>query len=511
MNLTEKLNKADDLFKFGSHEMAAELLSELLLEQPTNHSLMYKRGHCYYRLKDYKSALIEFNNAIDLYKKLSWYYGSRGSLFLAMNEAEKAIADYSSAISLDKSKGTYHHGLGRAYYKDKNYTAALESYRIAETLGVDISLWEAKANCLMFMKNLEDAIEVCNEQIEIDPTDYKAYLKKGVCLHYIGWKRMEQFIKSNKHYSLAEMILVGQDFLTESIAFLSMAIHLNNKSEAAYKYRGLSYNLLQDYRQALVDFESYIQTNPNDDFVNTIFRKIRSRVLNHSGLKPNDRVKYLTGSTVYTVKQIEFVSGKVILENDLNVEFECEDENKLQLVEENSEYLYYSIPDLPNESWSPVTGIPNILVSDHGRVKNIKGFNEKLIKIHKNSNGDCFVNIKLNKDEKNSYKSVAQLVAESFIPNPMNFKYVKHLNSNSTDNSVSNLSWTNEGAFPKTPTTEYFEEKKRREDPVSKSKKSRTSYEIDDPEFYYYSKGGSTNSLDWLDEETNGDWRWNID
>jgi hypothetical protein len=33
----------------------------------------------------------------------------------------------------------------------------------------------------------------------------------------------------------------------------------------------------------------------------------------------------------------------------------------------------------------------------------------------------------------------------------------------------------------------------------------------DDPEYYYYLKGGSTNSLDWLDEETNGDWRWNID
>ena len=145
MNLTEKLNKADQLFKFGSHEMAAELFSELLIDQPTNHSLMYKRGHCYYRLKDYKSALIDFNNAIDLYKKLDWYYGSRGSLHLAMNEAEKAIADYSSAITLDKSKGTYHHGLGRAYYKDKNYTAALESYKKAEALGVDVSLWEAKS------------------------------------------------------------------------------------------------------------------------------------------------------------------------------------------------------------------------------------------------------------------------------------------------------------------------------------------------------------------------------
>ena len=182
---------------------------------------------------------------------------------------------------------------------------------------------------------------------------------------------------------------------------------------------------MHDYRQVLVDFESYIQTNPNDDFVNTIFTKIRPRVLNHSGLKPNDRVKYLTGNTIYKVKQIEFASGKVILENDLNVEFECEDENKLQLVEENSEYLYYSIPDLPNESWSPMRGNETHLVSDFGRIKNIKGYQEKLNKIHRNSNGDCFVNIKQHKDEKNSYKSVTQLVAESFIPNPMNLMYVK--------------------------------------------------------------------------------------
>lgn len=50
----------------------------------------------------------------------------------------------------------------------------------------------------------------------------------------------------------------------------------------------------------------------------------------------------------------------------------------------------------------------------------------------------------LEKDGVKTEHNVAQLVAETFVPNPDNLPYVRHINGDKSDNRAVNLEWCNE-------------------------------------------------------------------
>lgn len=115
-----------------------------------------------------------------------------------------------------------------------------------------------------------------------------------------------------------------------------------------------------------------------------------------------------------------------------------------------------SILDLANEYWS---FIPNThclyQVSNLGRVKSLyrmDGFlptgiefvrSPKIIKQTKNRDGYLLVGIIFDHGKKTV--SVHKLIGISFIPNPLRYTELNHINSNKTDNRVENLQWCTRG------------------------------------------------------------------
>lgn len=67
--------------------------------------------------------------------------------------------------------------------------------------------------------------------------------------------------------------------------------------------------------------------------------------------------------------------------------------------------------------------------------------NGKEISQHKSNCGYMRVALSNNKERKNF--SVHRLVAETFIPNPLNKEQVNHIDGDKTNNAVWNLEWTN--------------------------------------------------------------------
>lgn len=92
-----------------------------------------------------------------------------------------------------------------------------------------------------------------------------------------------------------------------------------------------------------------------------------------------------------------------------------------------------------NEIWKPVPNFPNYEVSSLGRVRNVH--TGKLRKLYKGTTCKGYWNVGLYKDNKLYAKLVHRLVAEAFIPNPLDKKYVNHKDTDRENNSVENLEW----------------------------------------------------------------------
>jgi hypothetical protein len=99
------------------------------------------------------------------------------------------------------------------------------------------------------------------------------------------------------------------------------------------------------------------------------------------------------------------------------------------------------------EVWRPCPGFEEFYqVSDHGRVRRIKADDDTWVgRVLKPSTDKRwgYHHVSLWKNGKGYPRKVHRLVAQAFIPNPLNLPEVNHKKgTDKTNNRVSNLEWT---------------------------------------------------------------------
>lgn len=137
------------------------------------------------------------------------------------------------------------------------------------------------------------------------------------------------------------------------------------------------------------------------------------------------------------------------------------------------------------ELWKPVINYENDYeVSSTGFVRNVK--TDKLLgnnRINK-GRGSKFGYVRVNLKGRNFY--LHKLVAEAFIPNPLNKKYVDHLDGNSLNNKVSNLKWVTAKENNQNPITcerrKAFNDKRKQETIIRRKIKQKEK--ADRPKIY---------------------------
>ena len=92
--------------------------------------------------------------------------------------------------------------------------------------------------------------------------------------------------------------------------------------------------------------------------------------------------------------------------------------------------------------WKECEVCKNYEVSTYGEVRNKK--TGKILKQKLDKSNCLMVNLSMGARGKAKYYIVARLVAMAFVPNPMGYTWVRHIDGNTLNNEASNLEWVAE-------------------------------------------------------------------
>lgn len=87
----------------------------------------------------------------------------------------------------------------------------------------------------------------------------------------------------------------------------------------------------------------------------------------------------------------------------------------------------------------PIQNFPNYFVTKEGQIWSKK--NNLFLKPSINSNGYLIVNLYNDEYPKGITKLIHRLVAETYLPNPLNLPMINHKDENKQNNELSNLEW----------------------------------------------------------------------
>jgi len=96
---------------------------------PKNAEVYFNRGNAYFRMGKLKEAIADYDAAIGLYPKFAWAYSNRGLAYFDLGQLTQAIKDYDAAINYNYNLAKAYLNRGAAYEKLGQVQRARADYR----------------------------------------------------------------------------------------------------------------------------------------------------------------------------------------------------------------------------------------------------------------------------------------------------------------------------------------------------------------------------------------------
>lgn len=241
------------------YKEAISLYTTALQIMPVHFKALFNRGFAYDKIKDFKKAINDYNRAIELDPNNPFAYYNRGISFDRMEEYENAIDSFSTAIKIDPTKADFYHNRGYAYRKMKLYEEAIFDYSKAVELGeTDLKNNDQKS------KNVSKLVRALHNL---------ATIKEKMGGDYLG-SALENFNKAIAYDTKYAPSYNGRGLVwdrlfnfEEAIKDFSQAIYLDQSHAVYWHNRGCCYRNMGLLDESLNDFDKSLELDPYNPII----------------------------------------------------------------------------------------------------------------------------------------------------------------------------------------------------------------------------------------------------
>jgi tetratricopeptide (TPR) repeat protein len=264
--LSERLT--DQILEMNKLDLARKLDAELdrrtreFYREPTVEranklrEMLKSRAATYESLEDFERAEVDYNALVDIKPISPTVYSDRGYFYMRQGRYGEAARDFVTGSRMAPAQSAFSYGVGRALSRLGNYSTAIDHYSEALRL--------APRDSAPLLSRAEAYVQVGRYAEAL--ADYNHALALGV--------RREGdrfFVYFGRGYA---NICVGD--YEAAVRDMNVALSARPGMVNAVVWRGFAREKLGQREQALADYESALRSNPNDEWIRSSIKRVRS-------------------------------------------------------------------------------------------------------------------------------------------------------------------------------------------------------------------------------------------
>lgn len=264
----------------GDLEKAVEELNVILAENPVHSTVLLTRGYNYLSLRDYEKANDDFSKVIELMPKSLAGLRGKAIALEALDRRKEALGFYDQALEIDPEDAESLVGRSRLSMSDNNMEAAERDLNsVLESMPDSIQALYMRAQVNMHAGKLDQAINDFNEILKNNPDFTPALIGRSAVWNQKGeieksqddldaaiQSAPEQAEESDysRFLQIAHLAFVQEKY-DETIAAANEAIAASDEHTHAIRIRGGAYWYLDQFAEALDDYEYLIKKSETRD------------------------------------------------------------------------------------------------------------------------------------------------------------------------------------------------------------------------------------------------------
>lgn len=235
-----------------------------------------KKGNDYFSNADYPNALREYSKAVELDSGSAEAYYRRGSAYFNLADYSNAVQNYTDCLKIDPKHIQAYIERSGAYANLGDLDPSIDD------LHTVLKIEKNHSDARFALKQREElkkrAAKLCsavNKKINKNPNDPSLYNEKGLILqkegeHILAVREFQKALNLKKDYAEAALNCGISSYWNQDwqicIDLMTAASKLDKKNAKIYSFRGLAWQELKNFRNAVSDFEKALELDPEDEY-----------------------------------------------------------------------------------------------------------------------------------------------------------------------------------------------------------------------------------------------------